>query len=269
MHKKSPPPRTVPAAADSSAEGGLPPEAGQTALATSAPALLTPSDSVTETHPARGTLRFLVPRSLTSRLTAGAVALALVLSISGATYLALQAFLFNRLDQQLTEIADVAHAGFYFSPTFNYRGSAPTAAGHVWAVAFDGSGHTVNPNPALASPMLLGPGDQQKLSNAASPGPRFVTMTNRRRLRVQAVRAGSILSDTGVSQAVVVVGLPTADVSNTLHRLLYLEFVIGASAAMAALAATSFGVRASLRRLRRITRPPARSLRSCHPMAAA
>jgi two-component system OmpR family sensor kinase len=51
-----------------------------------------------------------------------------------------------------------------------------------------------------------------------------------------------------------VVGLSTDDASNTLHQLLELELLVGVVAVLAAIIATTFGVRRSLRKLHRVTR---------------
>jgi two-component system OmpR family sensor kinase len=51
----------------------------------------------------------------------------------------------------------------------------------------------------------------------------------------------------------VVSGLSTNEVDRTMHRLVLLEWIIGASAILIAFAATSWGVQFSLRRLRSVT----------------
>ena len=67
------------------------------------------------------------------------------------------------------------------------------------------------------------------------------------------VRAGSIESGVGIAPAIVAIGLPTADVANTVHRLLILELWVGLVAVLVTAAATVGGVRLSLGRLRRVT----------------
>jgi two-component system OmpR family sensor kinase len=52
---------------------------------------------------------------------------------------------------------------------------------------------------------------------------------------------------------IVVTGLSRAEVENTLHRLLIIELAIGLSVLAVALVATAYGVRLSLRPLRRVT----------------
>src|SRR3954469_11273583 len=96
-------------------------------------------------------------RSLTKGLIVGGTALALllVLGVGSATYLALRTFLYSQLDQRLAGDVDADHAGFYFSPRFDYRGSRPGGEGAVWAVAFDTAGNQVPPNPGLAARMSL------------------------------------------------------------------------------------------------------------------
>ncbi|WP_375503397.1 sensor histidine kinase [uncultured Jatrophihabitans sp.] len=51
----------------------------------------------------------------------------------------------------------------------------------------------------------------------------------------------------------VVTGLSTSEVTRTLHRLLAIELLIGGAAVLVAVIATSYGVRFSLRHLRRVT----------------
>ena len=48
-------------------------------------------------------------------------------------------------------------------------------------------------------------------------------------------------------------GLSTREVTRTLHRLLAIEVLIGGAAVLVAVIATTYGVRFSLRRLRRVT----------------
>lgn len=200
--------------------------------------------------------RVWVPRSLTNRLVIGVVGLAvvMVMGVGSATFFELRHFLFKRLDQQLASDAETAQATFYFSPRFDFRGTRPAGEGAVYAVAFDASGNTVDPNPGLASTMSLSAPDRARLGQRAGAGPTFVTTTTGERLRARVVQVGAIESASGSRPATVVVGLSTDAVSNTLDRLLTLELLIGAVAVLLALGATTYGVRRSLRRLQRVTR---------------
>src|SRR5207302_5590448 len=68
------------------------------------------------------------------------------------------------------------------------------------------------------------------------------------------LRVAARVVPTGPSSSITVVsGLSTNEVDRTLHRLVVLEFVIGVSAIVVALLATSWGVQFSLRRLRSVT----------------
>lgn len=204
-----------------------------------------------------GTRRWQVlPRSLTGRFVVGAVVLttALVLGIGSVTYFALRSFLYGRLDQQLAADAGPQHADFYFAPRFVYRGERPTGAGAVWAIAFDAQGNTVSPNPGLAATMSVTPSDRQRLAQRVGAGPTSVITTSGQTLRVQVVQAGVIHTESGAAPAIVAIGLSTGDAARTLHRLLNLEILVSSAIGLAALIATFFAVRLSLRRLQRVTR---------------
>jgi two-component system OmpR family sensor kinase len=196
------------------------------------------------------------PRTLTNRLVLGAVGLAfvLVVGVGAGTFVELRQFRYHRLDQQLAGDTDADHAGFYFSPRFDFRGSRPAGEGSVWAIAFDSAGHTVAPNPGLAARMSLNAADTHRLAHHLGAGPTFVTTMEGNHLRVQVVSTGSIQSPSGDSPATVAVGLSIGNVSNTLRRLLELELLVGIAAILFALLATTYGVRRSLRRLHRVTR---------------
>ena len=197
-----------------------------------------------------------LPQSLTGRLVLGAVVLtiALVLGIGSVTYFALRRNLYSRLDQQLAADAGPQHADFYFAPRFVYRGERPTGAGAVWAIAFDAQGNTVEPNPGLAAVLSVTPPDRQRLAQRVGSGPTSVTTTDGQRLRVQVVQAGVIHTESGSAPAIVAIGLSSGDAARTLHRLLDLEILVSLSIGIAALIATFFAVRLSLRRLQRVTR---------------
>jgi two-component system, OmpR family, sensor kinase len=67
---------------------------------------------------------------------------------------------------------------------------------------------------------------------------------------------GADIRVTGLSTPdgiIVVTGLSTSEVSNTLHRVVIIELAIGVGALLLALLATLFGVRYSLRPIRRVT----------------
>ena len=176
-----------------------------------------------------------------------------VLGVSTATSFALRRFLYLRLDEQLATLADVDHAGFYFTPSFSYRGRVARDIGRVWAIAFDASGNTVLPNAALAAPMTVTSQQATSLQRVARTRPVSITTGDGKHLRVLVVEAGAILSSQGISVAHVAIGVPVDDVTRTLHRLLRLELVIGIVAVAATIVFSNLGVRIGLRSLRRVT----------------
>src|SRR6516165_6848584 len=112
------------------------------------------ADQEAREHPRRW--RF-VPRSLSNRLVIFVTALVLVVvgATGAATYLALQSFLLNRLDQQLNGQSDEDHIVSYFQLSSPVP-DLPNARGPqtVWAVALDTSGNVIlDPPRLLASTM--------------------------------------------------------------------------------------------------------------------
>jgi two-component system OmpR family sensor kinase len=201
----------------------------------------------------------IVPRTLTNRLVAGVVALVTVLVVATgtATYFALRSFLFNRLDQQLAPVLQANEHkidGCLNSPvrtcvldTGNAGFRSPQKQ---WLVVLDEQGNTfgsVTPSANLL-PMQLSKSERSKfVSDPTSV--RTIETTDGARLRV----SGRVVSAPD-KQYVVVTGLSTGEVSNTLHQLFVIELAIGAGAIGIAFLATMYGVRLSLRPLRRVTR---------------
>jgi two-component system, OmpR family, sensor kinase len=208
-------------------------------------------------QPARGSRLRIVPRTLTNRLVLGVVTLVtvLVLGIGTGSYFALQSFLMNRLDQQVQTTA-----GGSLRLLFNGQGSQFMPVQfpqQVWAVALDPSGAVITqPSSNAVNPMNLSAGDRRMLvSRSDGSSPVTVTTTDGVQLRA-VVRSNEVrvISPTLNEPATAVIGLSTSDVQNTLHQLLLIELAIGAGAVVLALLATTYGVRLSLRPLRRVTR---------------
>lgn len=190
------------------------------------------------------------PRTLTSRLVAGVVVLVtvLVLAIGVATYATLSVFLRSRLDEQLrSTVAQDPGAVVVGSTGF----SGPQ---QVWLVLLDPQGRDEFRPSANAPVKYLELSDAQR---AAFVSHQTILMTIRtsanERLRVGA-RATTYEDRSGQHLVIMVVGLSTAEVSRTLHQVIVLELVLGASAVLLAFVATAWGVRLSLRPLRRVTR---------------
>lgn len=201
--------------------------------------------------------RRLGPRSLTSRLITAVVTLVvlLVLAIGASTYFALRSFLYDRLDQQVQSTADSPiDRLFRGEPVLNPGVRAPQS---VWAVALDGTGGVLAEplSAGIAESMDLSPAQRRSLVARTSQAPVTVTTRDGVRLRVttRAVRATSVQTGRTV-QATAVIGLSTDEADRTLHRLVGLELIVGATAVLVAFLATTYGVRRSLRRLRSVTR---------------
>jgi two-component system OmpR family sensor kinase len=216
------------------------------------------SDDEMAAGPSTRRWRF-APRSLTVRLVVGVVALvAIVVVATGiGTYIALRSFLYQRLDQQLQQTAAGQNAIrrlFNNSAPQNPTVSAPTP---VWAVALTPSGaFLTDPVSTTVRPMKLTALDRRRIVRAGSGSSITVETTDGVQLRVTsqpAVAGPDPLVGPGVP-AIAVIGLSTDELNRTLDHLLNLEIVIGASAMILALVATSGGVRFSLRRLHRISR---------------
>ncbi|MBV9592238.1 MAG: HAMP domain-containing histidine kinase [Actinobacteria bacterium] len=222
----------------------VPPTDGIAALATDPPSA-----------PTTGRRWQFLPRRLVSRLVLGVTTLVIVVVASTGyiTYLKLHSFLMDRLDQQL---ATTANNNSGLNRLFTGDNSpVPFRSVDVWAVQLDPSGAVLTqPTNAMAFPLQLSAADRASLatsttSTGASSPARTITTTDGRQLRV-VTRPGRVIS-TG-QDVVVVIGLSTDDVTNTLHQLFVYELVIGGIAVALAILATSGGVQLSLRGLRRV-----------------
>lgn len=213
-----------------------------------------PGDAGEETIgpvPRRTWMPRLLPRTLSARLVTGVVVLVVVVvALSGTlTYEALSSFLVNRLDQQLDSTATSnGSLTRLLEPTTTAPGfRGPT---QVWLGVLDATGSVV-PLPAVGTSvnqMRIPAAETTSLLNRSSNQPADLTTTDGVSLRVE-VRHVTFSGGSGV----VVIGLSTEDVSRTLSRLLLLVIVVGTSAVLLALIATTVGVRLSLGPLRRVT----------------
>ena len=195
------------------------------------------------------------PRSLTSKLVIGVVSLVvvLVLAVGGGTYFFLKSFLGNKLDQQLQSTVS---QGLLYRAFVNDQQDAGRPV-QVYLAALDpDSGAVLAQLPNNGNglkPMMLSRAEATSLAGRLSSAPLTVRTVDGVELRVTARAA--VLNANSPSQrpATIVVGLSTQTEQDTLHRLLLLEAAIGGIAVLVALAATTYGVRFSLRRLRRVT----------------
>jgi two-component system, OmpR family, sensor kinase len=195
------------------------------------------------------------PRSLTARLVTGVVALVIVLValIGGGTYFALRYFLGERLDQQLQSTVSQASLSQIFSDPYAYGPvQAPTG---VWAVGLQpvtGDVLKFRLSPSVDD-MRLTQAQRIAIVRRHGSDPLTLVTTDGQQLRVMTRVVIAHTPTEGDVQAVVAVGLSTAEEKRTLGRLVTLELIIGGAAVLIALLATSLGVRFSLRRLRQVT----------------
>jgi two-component system OmpR family sensor kinase len=193
-------------------------------------------------------------RSLQSRLVAGVVSLVLVLvlAIGASTYLALKSFLYNRLDQQVTAIANSNADNLRPCLTFGRCnlgfGSYRTATTEwIMVLSSDGAEAIEFDNTAAFRALTL-PLAERKRIVAHPPKAETITSSDGVQLRVSAQVL--TLPD---GQFVALSGLPTTDVRRTMRRLVSIELIIGGSAVLLAFLITTFGVRRSLRNLYAVT----------------
>ena len=195
-----------------------------------------------------------------------ALVVGLVVATGGATYAALGAFLTGRLDQQVGSVADSNYRGVSGciaiapltcplgigsrSGSLPAAGSTPALRGSqpMWVALLDPSGGPLSLKSTSDDLFVLSLTASQRAAIINSPTQYHSVTADGVSIRVT---ARPIQTTAGSYYAVI--GLSTDDVSNTLNRLLILEALIGGGAVLVALAATTIGVRFSLRPLHRVT----------------
>ena len=206
-----------------------------------------------------------LPRTLAARLVTGVVALLLVVVTitSATTYFLLRPFLLQRLDQQLSGVAGgnatsvrqcILSGGSACSVGVPSGGRAAqlATAQREWIVGYDSAGNAVvNVTANIASLSQLNLSARQRADVLADPTQVRTITSGDLRLRVTARQIQNPLDNTVIT---VVTGLSMEEVDHTLQRLLLLELVVGAGAVLLAAGLTSWGVRAGLRPLTRVTR---------------
>ncbi|MDT4939282.1 MAG: two-component system, OmpR family, sensor kinase [Pseudonocardiales bacterium] len=210
------------------------------------------------TEPRRRLSRF-APRSLASRLVVGVVALVVVLVLATGigTYVALRSYLFNRLDQQVTGVADnnarqVGICILTLGPGCTLSGSPSSGVRSTqrsWLTILQPNGSTIGTIKSGTDLESMGLSQAQGSAILADPTRTRSVSTPDGTLRV----VGRVIGPP-VDADVAVFGLSTAEVDHTLNRLVQLEFIIGLAAILVAFGATTYGVRYSLRRLHGVTR---------------
>lgn len=204
-----------------------------------------------------------LPRTLSARLVIGVVGLLLVVVTitSATTYFLLRPFLLQRLDQQLNGVAPgnatsvqqcILSDGRVCSVGVPSTGRSAQLANpqREWIVGYASDGRVVvNVSANIPSLSQLNLSDRQRADTLADPTKVRTIASGGQRLRVTA-RQIAVPGDT----VTVVTGLSMEEVDHTLQRLLVLELAVGAGAVLLAAGLTSWGVRAGLRPLTRVTR---------------
>jgi two-component system OmpR family sensor kinase len=209
---------------------------------------------------ARGPRRFWL-RSLSSKLVAGVVVLVfLLVTASGvSTFYALKYVLYNRLDQQVSATAKTGSILNLLNPRQRFGGgvSLPQTVSVVVISSATGVPTSYQPTGPDLNALSLSSSTLKSLAGK-STGPASRLTTDHRQLRTMTV-SGLELSSTDASgnttekSVTVIIGLSEADVDRTLSRTILIEVLIGAAAILLAFAATSYGVRRSLRNLYQVT----------------
>ncbi|HEX6756249.1 MAG TPA: HAMP domain-containing sensor histidine kinase [Mycobacteriales bacterium] len=193
--------------------------------------------------------------SLRTRLVAVAVALvAFAVTATGiATYVALQSFLFSRLDDQVAAAASGPAPVCYFAESENGGPVGGPNIG-VWVGKLDSAGRVLGIRCTSGEPIstILTPGAADARQLAADPG-LIRTIHSATGQEYRAVAVPPPPRDPPPT-AWTVIALPTSDVSDTLGRLLGLEIVVGVAAVIGTGVLGAAGVRLGMRPLDRVTR---------------
>ncbi|MEO9238980.1 MAG: HAMP domain-containing sensor histidine kinase, partial [Jatrophihabitantaceae bacterium] len=171
--------------------------------------------------------------------------------ITGAiTYLSLRSFLYNRLDQQVgTSARQNAEVLRNFRYPRTNQIELVSAGERLWFSLIDSDGQVATitiPQSARSQIATLQLAPDQVQNFIAHPNRTTRVVSGGEPLHAQSVA----VSDGNY----VVIGLSTREVERTVHRLVLLEVGIGLGVVILAAALTSWGVRAGLAPLRRVTR---------------
>jgi two-component system OmpR family sensor kinase len=198
--------------------------------------------------------------SLRTRIVALAVLLVAlaVAAVGAATYVALHSYLYTRLDQQVTDLADNPQR----SVCAPANGGSQTADRAPYAIVVTPEarvGQVSCSSYRLARPLALSTGEIRQMSGLTeSTAPFTLHTTDGGTYRVVAVPT-TFDSDPDpqtvtVSNGTLVLGLSVEDASDTLNRLLFLEVLVGAIAVLGTAVLGTVGVRFGMRPLDRVTR---------------
>ena len=194
-------------------------------------------------------------RSLTSRLVLTAVALVAVvcIAIAGVTTLAMRSYLLGKLDEQVRSTTDRSSQGpgdgpGRFSSVGTVRASFPEgldAQGFVVAEGEEDEPPTVQTLSTAALDVLDSVATDGDLHTIQIPGLGSY--------RVEAKKSGFTYADgTPAPDGVLVVGLPTREVDDTVSSLLLVEGIVALAAVLGAAGIGTFVVRRQLRPLREV-----------------
>jgi two-component system OmpR family sensor kinase len=198
--------------------------------------------------------------SLRTRLVALAVLLVAfaVTAVGVTTYIALDRYLVTRLDQQVETVAQKPDRGVCAPPSGLGQ---QTADRTVYAAFIRGSDAQVSSVKCaaagypLAKSLAVSGSDAKRLAGLTDASEPFTLhTTGGGAFRAVAFPSTGLLADGTTTQGVAVVGLSTADVRDTLGRLVSLEVIIGGIAVVATAVLGTVGVRLGMRPLDRVTR---------------
>jgi two-component system, OmpR family, sensor kinase len=196
--------------------------------------------------------------SLRTRLVALAVVLVAfaVTAVGVTTYVALHRYLVTRLDQQVETVtqdpnravcAPAGGPGQQTADRTTYAAFVRGSDAQVGSVSCRGY--------RLAKSLGVSGADAERLAGiTAQTRPFTLRTTDGGEYRVVAFPSTGQSSDGTTTEGTVVMGLSTADIRDTLGRLVFLEVIIGAIALLSTAVLGAIGVRLGMRPLDRVTR---------------
>ena len=206
----------------------------------------------------------MLPRTLAGRLVAGVISLVVIVVLASAsvTYVAVKTYLSQRLDQQVETTATAALRLFADLRDETASSSGFDAPQQIWLEVLDSTGGpqlTDGQRARVAAKELRLRGSDISYLLSDPSTLRTVRTTDGLQLRVIALARTFQKVDVDGSPVasfpgILVVGLSTADLRDTLEHLLILEVLIASGIILLASGLTTLGVRTGLRPLYRVTR---------------
>jgi two-component system, OmpR family, sensor kinase len=195
--------------------------------------------------------------SLRARIVALAVLLVAfaVAAVGAATYVALHSYLTTRLDQQVETVSQNTPRALCAPPNGTGQQTADRTVYAAFVQASDAQVGAVGcTGYRLAKSLAVSSSDARRLVGITGPTEPFTLHTAGGEYRVVAFPSSGQLADGSETTGTAVVGLSTADIRDTLGRLVSLEVIIGAIALVATAVLGTVGVRFGMRPLDRVTR---------------